>query len=525
MQTAYDLLWRASERTPNHLALVDDRSDKKFTYRALMAEIDAVAAGLAARGVKAGTRFATVLPNLLEHALIILALHRLGAVPALINFRLKPEEIAELIRQGQIAGALVPPAPALAEAMAAVLPKGGALLVTGAEPLGAAQPFAACRGDAKTLPPVPRPDPEDPAYIFYTSGTTGLPKGVVLPHRVSEARVTWLSTQAGLRHGTHNRALGVMPFSHAIGFFGVFLVTLAYNGTVYLMAAFDPAATVDMIERHRITYFFAIPTHYHAICMAPNYKPERVASLELCLFGGVAIEKPLIERLDREWQATLRHIYGTTELMNSLYNPDPVPAPATLRPGFFSRTRAVRIGGGPDDQVGPGEEGELIVDMDVAQAFSGYLNRPDATAEKVRGGWYYTGDVVLVEPSGDYTLAGRVDDMIRSGGESIHPEEVEAVLVGHPAIRELSVVGVVDPHWGQIVVACVVPGAPVTAAELDAHCRASPLAGYKRPRGYMFMDTLPKNAANKVLRRVLRDAGKKARTGEGPVEFHAIERR
>jgi 2-furoate---CoA ligase len=525
MQTACDLIWRAAERTPDHLALVDDRSDRRFTYRALLTEIDAVAAGLAARGVTAGTRFATVLPNLLEHALVILALQRLNAVPALINFRLKPEEIAELIRQGEIAGALIPPSPPLAEAVAGVLPTGAALLVAGAEALGAAEPFAACRGDARTLPPAPRPDPEDPAYIFYTSGTTGLPKGVVLPHRASEARVTWISTQAGLRYGTHNRALGVMPLSHAIGFFGVFLTTLAYNGTVYLMAAFDPAATVDMIERHRITYFFAIPTHYHAICAAPNYKPERVAALELCLFGGVAIEKPLIERLDREWRATLRHIYGTTEMMNSLYNPDPVPAPATLRPGFFSRTRAVRIGGGPDEQVGPGEEGELIIDMDVAQAFTGYLNRPDATAEKVRDGWYFTGDVVQVEPSGDYTLAGRVDDMIRSGGESVHPEEVEAVLIGHPAVRELSVVGVVDPHWGQIVVACVVPGTPVTAADLDAHCRASPLAGYKRPRGYLFMDALPKNAANKVLRRLLRDAGQKARKGEGPVEFHAIERR
>ena len=525
LQTAYDLVWRAAERTPDHLALVDDRSDKQFTYRALLAEIDVIAAGLAERGVKAGMRFATVLPNVLEHALILLALQRLGAVPALVNFRLKPEEIAELIRQGEIAGALVPPAPPLVEAVVAALPRGRVLLVTGAEAVGPAQPFAACRGSASSLPPVPRPDAEDPAFIFYTSGTTGLPKGAIMAHRISEARITWISTQAGLRHGTHNRALGVMPFSHCIGFYGVFLATLAYNGTVYLMAAFDPAATVDMIERHRITYFFAIPTHYHAICHAPNYTPERVASLELALFGGVAIEKPLIERMAREWQATLRHIYGTTEMMNSLYNPEPLAAPATLRPGFFSRVRAVRIGGGPDDVVGPGEEGELIVDMDVDQAFSGYLNRPDATAEKVKGGWYFTGDVVVAEPGGDYTLAGRVDDMIRSGGESIHPEEVEAVLTGHPAIRENSVVGVVDPHWGQIVVACVVADEPVTAAELDAHFRASTLAGYKRPRGYMFMETLPKNAANKVLRRILRDTGAKARKGEVEVEFHAVERR
>jgi 2-furoate---CoA ligase len=201
-----------------------------------------------------------------------------------------------------------------------------------------------------------------------------------------------------------------------------------------------------------------------------------------------------------------------------------VPAPARLRPGFYSRTRVVAHDGAPVDLVQPGEEGELIVDANVDTIFSGYLNRPDVTAEKVRDGWYYTGDIVRLEDGGDVTLMGRVDDMIRSGGENIHPEEIEAALEDHVDVAECSVVGLPDPRWGQVVVACVVAaGEAPDAAALDAHCRAGALAPFKRPRGYVFVDDLPKNAAGKVLRRLLRDLAAAARDGTGPT-FHATDR-
>ena len=162
------------------------------------------------------------------------------------------------------------------------------------------------------------------------------------------------------------------------------------------------------------------------------------------------------------------------------------------------------------------------MDANVDTIFSGYLNQPEATAEKVKDGWYYTGDIVRLESDGDVTLIGRIDDIIRSGGENIHPEEVEATLETHASIAECSVVGLADPKWGQIVIACVVKaGAQADAPELDAHCRASALAPFKRPRGYMFVDYLPKNAAGKVLRRLLRDLVIKRQNGKDP-EFQAI---
>ena len=159
MKTAYDLVWIAGERTPDHLALVDDRTDRKLTYRQLLAEVDTVAAGLAARGVKAGSRVATVLPNFFEHCVALLAMQRLAAVPALMNARLQPAELANLVVQGEIEGAIIRKDEPLAQAIAGALPVGAMLLsVDGA--IGKAEDFAACRGDAVKLPAVPRPDPE-----------------------------------------------------------------------------------------------------------------------------------------------------------------------------------------------------------------------------------------------------------------------------------------------------------------------------------------------------------------------------
>ena len=522
MLSTFDLVWMAAERAPDHLAIVDDRTDRRLTYRQLIEEIEMVAAGLIARGIGPVTRVATVLPSTFDHCIALLALARLGAVPALINFRLRPEDIAKLIADGGMAAAVVGADAELVAAVGAALPNGAPLLAIGGAIEGADE-WAMCRAVPDALPPPPKPDREDEAFIFYTSGTTGLPKGVVLAQRTTEHRVLWLSTQAGVRHGTHNRTLGFMPLSHAIGFFGVFLVTLALDGTYFVMSAFDPAAAVETIEREGITYLFGIPTLFHAMTNVPSYTPDKMRSLELILFGGAAIEPDLINHIDESWPCAIRHIYGTTETMCSLHNPDPVPAPARLRPGFYSRTRVVKHDGAPDDLVAPGDEGELIVDATVDTAFSSYLNQPEATADKVRDGWYYTGDIVRLEDDGDVTLMGRVDDMIRSGGENIHPEEVEAALETHTGIAECSVVGLADPRWGQIVAACVVAvGDPPDVTDLDAHCRAGALAPFKRPRGYVFVETLPKNAAGKVLRRLLRDLSAEARNGEGP-SFHATD--
>ena len=513
MHTGYELVWIAAERTPDHQALDDDITDRKLTYRELIAEVDAVAAGMAARGIGAGSRVATALPTTWEHGIFVLALMRLNAVPAMLNFRLKPEEICALCDASGIEAAAILPDPALAEALAKVLPEDAAIWSAGGD-AGPARNIEECRSDAAGLPPYSKPAETDMAFLYHTSGTTGLPKAVVLNQQTTEHRLVWLATQGGLRHGTHNRALGCMPLSHAIGFYGVFLVTLAFNGTFFFVSEFNPVKIVDLVEREKLTYAFCVPTMYQAMVAAPNYSPKKMSSMELALYGGITIDPDLLEHIDAEWGGTIRHIYGTTETMCSLFNPEPVGQHATLRAAYYSRIRLVRIDGdGVDDIVASGEEGELIVDATVDTIFTEYLGRPDATAEKKKDGWYYTGDVFLQESNGDITLVGRVDDMIRSGGESIHPEEVEAVLETHSSVTEVSVVGIPDSKWGQMVVACMKESdgdVAETATALDAHCRASSLAGFKRPKAYFFTNELPRNAANKVLRRLLRDAAAEA---------------
>ena len=520
MQTCFQLVWLAAERTPDQMAMVDDVTDRAFTYAELIREIEAVAAGLVARGVGKGMRVATALPGTFDHAVLLLALQRLGAVPALLNFRLTPSDIAGLISDGGITAAVIMSDADLALVVAGALPDGAMLLSVGGV-AGPANNYADCRGDAASLGAMPDLEREDEAFIFYTSGTTGLPKGVVLTQRTTEHRVIWLATQAGVRVGGHLKTLGFMPLSHAIGFYGVFLVTLAFNGTYFVQSQFNPVAANDMVEQHGITYMFAVPQLYFAMTMAPNYAPEKMKSLQLVLWGGAEIPAPLLARLQGEWPALVRHIYGTTETMCSLFNPDPGDQTVRLRPGFYSRIRVIEMGGGPDDRVVPGEEGEMIVDATIDTNFSSYLNRPDATAEKLKDGWYYTGDVVLLHGDGDVDLIGRVDDMIRSGGEHIHPAEVEPVLMAHEAVKDIAVIGIPDAKWGEMLVGCVV-GEGVDAAALDEHMKASPLAGFKRPKAYLILDTLPRNAANKVLRRELREMAGTAQTEESDARFEAV---
>ena len=526
MHTGYELVWLAAERTPDNLAIVDDQSKRRLTYRQMIFEIEAVAAGLSEAGVGPGTRVAVVLPSNFECCILVLALMRLNAVPAMLNYRLKSEELTSLCVESEVEAAVILPDEGLIKFLLSELPVGVPIWSIQDSVIGA-KPFSECRAEIRKLKSYEKPDEQDIAFLFFTSGTTGLPKAVVLNHRTTEHRLLWLSTQAGLRHGIHNRSLGCMPISHAIGFYGVFLVSLAFNGTYFVVSEFDPNKIIKIIEREQLTFVFCVPTMFQAMIDCSNYHPTKFSSLQLILYGGLSIDPVLLKRIDDEWGGVVRHIYGTTETMCSLYNPDPVGQHATLRPGYYSRVRLIKVGGeSPNDLVEVGGEGELIVDANIDTIFSEYFRRPKATAEKLQNGWYHTGDIFQKEVNGDYTLVGRVDDMIRSGGESIHPEEVEKTIAQHSAVLDVSVIGIVDPKWGQMVTACVICRFSKKLSDLvfefDDFLKASSLAPFKRPKAYLFLDELPRNAANKVSRHALRDKASKART-KGETDFYSVE--
>jgi len=245
-----------------------------------------------------------------------------------------------------------------------------------------------------------------------------------------------------------------------------------------------------------------------------------VASVRKLAYAGAPMLVPLTEACAKAFRPDVfvNH-YGSTEIYTFSIFPDVRAKPGCAgRAGLHGKLRVVTASAerrvGPDEVVPAGTKGEIIASLDGDEAFAGYWNRPDADARALRDGWYFTGDMGYVDADGDLWVAGRVDDMIISGGENIHPVEVEDVLARHPRVRDVAVIGEPDAKWGERVVAFVVPAAPdVSAHELDAHCRASgDLARWKRPRRFVFVREIPKTASGKILRRLLRDG----RYTEGP---------
>lgn len=506
MQTVFEMVRRAATRTPDGMAIIDPRRGIEISYRQLVRQVERVAAGVIDRGVKPGDRIAVALGNSVEACITILGLHRAAAVPALLNPRLKPLEIAELIRFGEMKGAVLAPALNEASESSPLFDEGG-LLVRMDTAQHAPGDFRISLESDSALSPY-RPCPDDAAFVFYTSGTTGMPKGVVLRQRTAESRVLFMVTQGGLEFGPHNRIIGLMPLYHVIGFFAVFILALALNGRYYVVSDFKPEETLALIEFHRITSLFGTPTHLDALVAAVQATPRDLSSLQNLTFAGATMPDPVLNRVNEHLPGRKTNIYGTTEAMNSLYATDPRVG-ARLRPGFYSEVRVAPIGGSIDDEVASGDEGELVVAANADATFSEYLNQPEDTEKKLQNGWYRTSDVATMHPDGQVEIRGRVDDMIISGGENIHPNEIARVLLRHPQVREAVVLGLPDERWGQRVVACIVRGdQDLTMAELDEFCRTSELACFKRPRAYAFLSAIPRNAMNKVLTKSLAETAR-----------------
>jgi 2-furoate---CoA ligase len=229
-------------------------------------------------------------------------------------------------------------------------------------------------------------------------------------------------------------------------------------------------------------------------------------------YAGAPMLAPLTEACVKAFQPRVfvNH-YGSTEIYTFSVRPEvPLKPGCAGRPGIHSTLRVVTASSdrrvGPDETVPAGDKGEIIARLDSDEAFAGYWNRPDADAKALREGWYFTGDMGYVDADGELHVAGRVDDMIISGGENIHPVEVEDVLARHPDVRDVAVVGEPDPRWGERVVAFIVAARPgLTAEAVDRYCREGAiLASFKRPRRVVFVDEIPKTASGKILRRLLR---------------------
>jgi 2-furoate---CoA ligase len=507
--TLGSLLARAALRRPDAEAVVEGR--RRLTYAELDARAAEGARGFARLGVVRADRVLLVLRNRLEHVVAYWALQKLGAVAVPVNFRLAGNELRYVLEDSGARLALFEPS--TADAMLEASRGGEARLV-----FVGGQTHDAALGDVTIFDdlldregPVVSgaPAEDDPSLILYTSGTTGRPKGVPRTHKNHYAGAMAHVIQCGYTWG--ERTLGVMPLYHTMGIHALTSMA-AINGCFVCQPDWSSAGALELIARERLTALYLIPTLFWELTHAPELARSDVSSVRKLAYAGAPMLAPLTEACAKTFRPDLfvNH-YGSTEIYTFSIHPDVRAKPGCAgRPGIHSALRVVtasterRIG--PDEIVASGVKGEIIASLGSDEAFAGYWNRPDADARALREGWYFTGDMGWIDADGDLWVAGRVDDMIISGGENIHPVEVEDVLARHPNVKDVAVVGEPDEKWGERVVAFIVPAGELRADVLDQHCRVSgDLANFKRPRRFVFVAEIPKTASGKILRRLLRD--------------------
>ena len=425
-------------------------------YRELRERAARIAGGL---GLEPGERLAVVLDNRVETALLYWAAQWCGAVFVPLSWRLPEADLAYCVED---CGARL------------VLGEGDGL------PEGPEHPGALDRDERET------------SLILYTSGTTGRPKGVPRSHAADRAGGISQALQHGYRFG--DRTLGVMPLYHTMGIHSL-LAMHAVGGCFVSQARWDPGEALRLIEEERITSLYLAPTLYYDLVHHPRLAEYDLSSVETLAYAGAAMTGALVERCAEVFRPRLfvNH-YGSTEIYTFSVHRDQVAKPGCAgRPSLNARLALA-------------ESGEILCHLSSDEAFRGYWHRPDADELAIRDGWYHTGDVGRLDEDRDLWILGRVDDMIVSGGENVHPLEVEDVLARHPGVLEVAVVGAPDDRLGQRVVAVVVAAGELTAEELDAWCLGSEtLARFKRPREYRFVASLPKSPSGKILRRLIRE--------------------
>ncbi|MBI1398250.1 MAG: AMP-binding protein [Betaproteobacteria bacterium] len=486
------------ERSPDALALVD--GDVRLTYFQWHERVARVVQGLADLGLSRSDHVVVILQNRWEMATLHWACQFLGIVVTPLNWRAKAEEIDYCLRDSDAAAVVFGSESADAVSAAQSAADIVRITIDGAVP--GARPFDTLLAARPWADP-PRAVPESTSVMLYTSGTTGPPKGVPRTHRAERAAALAHVAQNVWRRG--ERTLGVMPLYHTMGVRAL-LATALLDGTFVCMRHFHAGDALALIQSERISSLYLVPTLYHDLVHHGSFSPVRVDSVKRIGFAGAPMPDALVQKVRAAFlpEIFVNH-YGSSEVYTFTVEPDASRKPGSAgRAGLNARIRIVRLDArSPDDRVAPGEEGQIVADLRGDEAFSGYWNRPDADTKALRSGWYFTGDTGYVDVDGDLFVTGRVDDMILSGGENVSPVEIESVLSLHPAVDEVAVAGLADPRWGQRVVAFVKRRSPVDADALDAHCQASSLMNFKRPREYVFVREIPKSPVGKILRRKL----------------------
>jgi acyl-CoA synthetase (AMP-forming)/AMP-acid ligase II len=504
------LVTKSAEAFPDSPAVV--HGDKKLTYAEFNARVNRLANALTELGVRQGDHVAVLMYNYPQMLEAIFACFKLGCGSVPINFRLHPNEFAFIMDHSEAKAAVI--SPEFNEAVHGIrerIPRVGQVISTEGASDGFLDYESLIQGNSERFRERDV-EPDDTAWLFYTSGTTGLPKGAMLTHRNLLAMT--MNFYADIRPGMtpQDAALHAAPLSHGSGLYALPNFGKAALNVILDSKSFEPELVCRTIEQYRITNMFAAPTMIRLLLDHPAVEKYDLGSLKALNYGGAPmLVKDLTEAV-KKLGPCLVQLFGQAESpMTITYLPQwahvidgASDQAARLGSAGIQRTDVeVAIFDDQDRELPRGETGEIVTRSDLVM--KGYWRNPEATADALRNGWLHTGDMGYMDENGYLFIMDRSKDMIITGGENVYPREIEEVIIRHPSVREVAVIGVPDEKWGEAIKAVVSlnKGASLTEAELIEYCRNN-IAGYKKPKSLEIVDDLPKNNYGKILKRELR---------------------
>lgn len=476
--------------------------NEELTYESFEATANALANGLLAAGCKNGSRIAFLLPNIPEWLITFFGAIKAGCVAMPINSLLKKEEIRRLLQNSQAVCLItIPPFIEMIKEIKPELTDLKNVYILDEQMPHGMKLFDELLSE-NDQPPEVKIDAKATACVIYTSGMTGQPKGAMLSHTNYLTNAGQIVEALGITET--DRVLNVLPMNHVNAQLTTFLAPLYAGASMVLMRGFSARQFLPAVERYKITAFTGVPTVYAILNELADADEYDLSRLRFCICGGAPMPVNVFEMFEQKYKTKIIEGYGLTE----------ATCAATINP--IRGKRKIGSIGKPlsgvdlkiiDDQerdVPRDQEGEVVIRGDIVML--GYLNDPEATSETLRDGWLHTGDIGFVDQDGFYFIRGRKKEMIIRGGENIYPREIEEILIHHPQVKEVAIIGHPHPIWGEEVTAYVIPEGPErpSSTNIMEYCRRR-LADYKCPTRVVFVEEMPKTALMKVRRWALRE--------------------
>lgn len=501
-----DLLSKRANLTPGRIALIELETGKRLTYAELNERANRLANFMRdALGVQPGDRVSILAKNSVVYIDLFYGLPKIGAIFAPFNWRLTSRELAYMLNDLEPKVLIVEPEfVPLVDKMRADLQVKHFVSLRGAEMPGAKSYKNGLEQASAQEPTRPEMDLESPYCILYTSGTTGNPKGAILPHR----QILFNAINTVVSWGLTEKDISPVytPLFHAGGLFAFLTPILYVGGRIILARDFDPADSMRWIMEEGCTVILGVPTLFQMWMDSDYFNEADFSQVHFFISGGAPCPPPLMNAWREKKGIVFRQGYGLTEVganCFSMTDEDSVPKTGSVgKPIFHSQMRVANPESGVDVPVG--EAGELLIRG--PHVCSGYWRNPEATAKAIVDGWFHTGDMVHKDEDGFFYIDGRYKDMIKSGGENIYAAEVESVVRDHPAVQDAALIGKPDTKWGEVGLMIVVleSDQQVSESELKEHCLGK-IAKYKIPKEFVFTTELPYSAYGKVEKLKLKE--------------------